>query len=196
MFPDAPASSYTQIRESISRNTPTLLPLSSLRPAAVLVGLAGDEEGCRVVLTVRSSRVEHHKGEVSFPGGSVEPRDPTLEATALRESYEEVGILPAHVTILGRLSDQETRSGFRISPFVGYLPYPYVYKPNPREVTEVLEVPLRHLEDLQNVSQAGRTHQALRAGESNYHFGGHLIFGATARILTELLQILTRTSTL
>ena len=121
--------------------------------AAVLIALVPHEEGPCVIFQVRSYDVEHHKGEISFPGGAVDPEDPDLRHTALRESQEELGIDPGHVEVLGEMSHYVTHTGFHVTPYVGVLdraPYPYVT--SEIEVAEVLDVPLAHLLDSANWS--------------------------------------------
>ena len=160
--------------------------------AAVLIPLYGPGPDFRVLYTVRTQEVEHHKGEISFPGGGVEPADESLEHTALRETHEEVGIAPADVTLLGRLDDIITISDFLVTPVVGRVEaFPYSFTPARLEVAEVLEVPLSHLLDPANREAhpnppPGRS----RAKFPSYRFGEHLIFGATALMTTHLLHAL------
>ena len=160
--------------------------------AAVLIPLYGPGPDFRVLYTVRTQEVEHHKGEISFPGGGVEPADESLEQTALRETHEEVGIAPADVTLLGRLDDVITISDFLVTPVVGRVEvYPYTFAPARLEVAEVLEVPLSHLRDPANrAAHPNPPKGRSRAKFPAYRFGEHLIFGATALMTTRLLRAL------
>jgi 8-oxo-dGTP pyrophosphatase MutT (NUDIX family) len=182
-----------RLRSILTRRVPvTVPPDPTRRQAAVLLPLFKNTTDYRLVLTKRTETVRHHKGQVSFPGGSFEPADGDLLTTALRESYEEVGIRPEHVSILGRLDDLSTFStSFTISPFVGLIPYPYPFHPNPSEVAIVFDVPLSVLAD----PTVGRRY--IRAGDEGatiedyeFHVNGHVIWGATARIIHHLLSII------
>jgi 8-oxo-dGTP pyrophosphatase MutT (NUDIX family) len=182
-----------RLRSILAQRVPvTVPPDPTRRQAAVLLPLFKNTTDYRLVFTKRTDTVRHHKGQVSFPGGSFEPADGDLLTTALRESYEEVGIRPEHVSILGRLDDLSTVStSFTISPFVGLIPYPYPFHPNPSEVATVFDVPLSVLAD----PTVGRRY--IRASDDGatiedyeFHVNGHVIWGATARIIHHLLSII------
>ena len=162
------------------------------REAAVLLLLYGHEGEEGVVLTVRTDTVEHHKSQISFPGGGHDPEDVDLTATALREAWEEVGVHPDDVEIIGRLDDAFTVSNFRVAPFVGVLRrWPYAYAPSPIEVAEVLEVPLRHLLDpATRVEEMRRLEDGRTYVGPAYYYHHHRIWGATARMLEEFLDLL------
>ena len=115
--------------------------------AGVLVLVYPRQGSWHLLLNRRSELVGHHKGEIAFPGGTLEPEDADMLACALREVWEEMGIQPADVTVLGQLDTILTRTGFLVSPFVGTIPYPYAFTVDKREVAEVLEVPLERLLD-------------------------------------------------
>ena len=154
-----------------------------LRPAAVLVLLMPGPEGGRLLLTRRSARLRHHPGQIALPGGRCDAGDPSLEATALREAHEEVGLDPARVEILGRLNPHETVTGFSVTPVVGRLRAPFRPVPEAGEVAEVFAVPLGHVTD------PGRYRIERRRWRDtwrNYYvvpWGPYYIWGATARIL-------------
>lgn len=153
-------------------------------PAAVIVLLYGDGQDDALIYTVRTSLVEHHKGEISFPGGMRDPEDESLAQTAVREAHEEIGIDPKDIEIVGELDEILTRrSNFVISPYVGQIPFPYAFRPSPHEVGEVLVVPLRHLLDPRQVEQDPDFGYL-------YRFEKHVIWGATARITTEFLDLI------
>ena len=161
----------------------------SMSPAAVLLALYPVDGELRIVLQKRSQHVEHHKGEISFPGGMVDEDDESRLETALREADEEMGINPGDVQVLGRLDDTPTISDFMISTFVGTIPYPYKFTPSDIEVAEVLLVPVSHLRK----PSSFRDDVRLEDGEFHrmpiYVYDGHVIFGATARILEQFLSL-------
>ena len=158
----------------------------SLRRAAVLVPLFVRDGKLWVVFTRRTDTVEHHRGQISFPGGAEEPGDPDLAATALRETEEELGISAFDVRVLGALSPIVTITDFAVAPFVGAIPQPYVFRPAESEIAEVIEAPLSALQDpsiLEKRVFPGRDEPVLF-----YNHGRHVIWGATARILADLLE--------
>ena len=162
----------------------------SLTPAGIMVLIfCKDDEHC-ILLQKRSSRVDSHKGEISFPGGKMDPADRTLLDTALRETYEEMGIDPHDVEVLGALDETATTTGFRTSPYAGIIPHPYEFNPQEEEVAEVLEVPVSSLLD----SSSRRDDIRISGGDLDYApafaYGGHIIFGATARVLDRFLQLI------
>ncbi len=119
-------------------------------PAAVLVPLVNRPDGLTVLFTERSADLPDHPGQISFPGGRVEPEDIDVEAAALREAEEEIGLPRDRVSVLGRLADYETVTGYRVTPVVGWVEPPFVVKPDPVEVADVFEVPLAFLLDPAN----------------------------------------------
>jgi 8-oxo-dGTP pyrophosphatase MutT (NUDIX family) len=158
------------------------------RRAAVLIPLYVRDGALWVVLTRRTETVEHHRGQISFPGGVEEDGDGTLLQTALRETEEEIGIAPGDVRYLGSLSPLITVTDFYVEPFVGAIPHPSVFRPAEAEIAEVIEVPVAALLDpkaLERRALPGREEPVLF-----YHYGSHVIWGATARMLEELLEAL------
>ena len=160
-----------------------------LTPASVLVLLYPKDGDYCVLLNKRSEDVEHHKGEISFPGGSREPQDSDLRETALRETHEELGVRPGDVDLLGELDDTPTISNFVITPYVGAIGYPYDFKPSELEVTEVLEVPISALRDDKNLRDDVRLIEGRLVHSTSYVYEGQVIFGATARVLTTFLRL-------
>lgn len=161
-----------------------------LRPAAVLIPLYVREKALFTLFTKRTELVEHHKGQISFPGGAWSDADANLWETAIRETEEEIGVPRAGVRILGTLPKLETVTDFEISPFVGAIPWPVEFVPHAGEVESIIEVPLSYLLDPMVVEERpvrwkGKTFQTLV-----YHYRGHAIWGATARILGELLTVM------
>ena len=162
--------------------------------AGVLVPLYGPGPDYRILYTVRSYEVEHHKGEISFPGGASDPGDGSIEETALREGYEEIGVSSDDVAVLGLMDDIMTRTHFSVTPVVGkVLGHPYDFKLLEREVGELLEVPISHLTDASNHVE-GFSASDGPVPFVSYRFGEHVIFGATAAMTTQFLSLLQRRS--
>jgi 8-oxo-dGTP pyrophosphatase MutT (NUDIX family) len=161
---------------------------ATLNPAAVLVPLFLKDDEIYFVMTHRTDQVNAHKNQISFPGGGMEPRDTDLVATALRESHEEIGLMPGDVEILGQMEDTFTITGYRIRPVVGHIPFPYDFKSNPFEVRELLFVPWT----LFSEGQHHRREQMQIADRTfdvdYYQFGQHTIWGVTARIARQLVE--------
>jgi 8-oxo-dGTP pyrophosphatase MutT (NUDIX family) len=156
--------------------------------AGVLVPLFEKNGELHVILTLRTDEVEHHKGQISFPGGTKDEVDATIIDTALREAEEEIGIAKNTVEVLGLLSDFCTPSGFCITPVAGFLSSLPSFVVNKVEVSEVFDVPLSFFLDPHNE----RAEQRVLAGETriiySYHYGKHEVWGATAAILRSFLR--------
>ncbi len=158
------------------------------RRAAVLLPLFVRDGALRILLTRRTDTVEHHRGQISFPGGVEEEYDETPWATAMRETEEELGIAPGDVRLLGALTPLVTVTDFFVEPFVGAIPYPHVLRPAAAEIAEVIDAPVAALLDprvLERRVLPGREEPTLF-----YHYGNHVVWGATARMLQELLDAL------
>jgi len=180
-----------QIRARLASYTPSLIEGTALARAAVLVPLYENGGETCVLFTRRSELVEHHKGQISFPGGAWDESDGDLRRTALRETWEEIGVAAEHVEIVGQLDEMITISNFLVRPFVGRMteagPYPFVH--SEVEVAEILEVPLAHLLDPANaVVETQPWHGGERVAYS-YRWRQHVIWGATARILRQFLEL-------
>lgn len=169
---------------------PGMVSRRPLVAAAVLIPVIAAGPGPRVLFTKRALSLADHAGEISFPGGRVEPGDLDAAAAALRESEEELGLRPSQIEILGALDFYETRTGFRVSPLVGLLSPPLDLKPDPREVAEVLEVPLAHLLDPANHRRRDFTAGGQARSFYAIPFGGHTIWGATAGMLMNLCEVM------
>ncbi len=155
-------------------------------PAAVLVLIfKRNREPC-ILLTKRTLNVRHHKGEISFPGGRMDKGDGYLLNTAIRETFEEIGINVSEKKVLGQLKDSPTTSGYMIRPFVAALEYPYNPVVSSGEVSEILEMPLEILLDDAKWRDESRISDNRLKSSLNYVFDGHVVHGATARILTDL----------
>jgi 8-oxo-dGTP pyrophosphatase MutT (NUDIX family) len=178
-------------RELLKTYEPRTLRSPGSKPAAVLVLLYHDAGEDRVLLTKRTDTVEHHKGQISFPGGGVHAADADLSVTALRETWEEVGVRPEQVEILGRLDDMVTTSDFLVAPFVGVLTEtPYEFVTSELEVAEILEPPISHLLSDDALVMETRELQGEVRLLPAYYWEGHRIWGATARMLQEFLELL------
>jgi 8-oxo-dGTP pyrophosphatase MutT (NUDIX family) len=159
-----------------------------IRRAAVLLMVVHAGGEAALLLTKRSEEVERHKGQISLPGGGVEPGEEPL-AAALRETAEEIGVRAADVTILGALDEEETVvSGFRLTPFVGTIPYPYPLQISPAEVTAVLEAPIRVLLDPRNVQAEVWDHGGGSRIYYSYAVGSDVVWGATGRVISQFLH--------
>ncbi len=160
-------------------------------PAAAVMVLMYEHSGePHIVFQKRSELVLHHKGQVSFPGGAVDPEDLDLRVTALRETHEEMGVEPDHVDVLGQIDDIVTVTDFRVTPFVGWLnEYPYDFRYPPVEVAYLLEVPVPHLLDQRNFVPDRREINGEEVILPAYRFRDELIWGATARMLTNFLDL-------
>lgn len=156
-------------------------------PAAVLVPLFMKGGEYHILFTERTEKVEHHKRQISFPGGAWDPGDDNLLRTALRETAEEIGLNPSDVTVLGELDKLITASNFLVTPFVGIIPYPYPFKLNEEEVAEIIEVPLTYLLDKNCCHKEVRDDGWIAY---YYHYRDKVIWGATGWILTQFLNII------
>jgi 8-oxo-dGTP pyrophosphatase MutT (NUDIX family) len=160
------------------------------RPAAVLVPLYVRDRELWTLFTKRSETVGNHKGQVSFPGGMEAMDDASPWETALRETEEEIGVPRTAVLPLGELPEVVTFTGFRIRPFVGALPWPFQLTKNEREVESVLEVPIRVLLAPTLVEERAVTWKGRSIPTPAFHVKGHVIWGATAFLLSALLAAL------
>ena len=179
-----------RVKEILSRRQRNTVVRTDLKPSAVLVPIYERDGAWYIVLTKRSENVEHHKGQISFPGGAYDEEDGDLETTALREAFEETGIRPEDVEILGMLDDQATfTSNFAITPFVGTIPYPYEFTVSRKEVEELIEAPVPALLDPSCFSPQTPDSEGELHPWGYYRYGGHNITGITARILKQLLDL-------
>ena len=158
-------------------------PGRPLRPASVLVPLVERGAGLTLMLTRRAALLRHHPGQVAFPGGKQDPGDGGALGTALRESREEIGLLPDQVEILGHFDAHETVTHFAVTPFVGLLDAGFVPVADRREVDEIFEVPLAYVLDPANFQIHGRRWQGAWRRYYALPYGPHYIWGATARLL-------------
>lgn len=179
-----------EIRAALAMKQPSGGGADEARPAAVLIPLQHHDGGWHVILNVRSQHVGLHQGEIAFPGGKYEDGDGDMLACALRETCEEMGIAPGDVDVLGPLDPVLTRTGYLVWPAVGVVPHPYRFTPDEGEVAEIIEIPLSHL-----LSGDAVRHEARLSPDGEllqrvaYAHGRHLVFGATAWILVQLVEL-------
>jgi len=159
-------------------------------PAAVLIGVVERREGPAVLLTQRTEHLKDHAGQISFPGGRVEPHDRSIEATALREAEEEIGLEATRVEVLGELAPYDTVTGFRIHPVVGWIAPPFELRPDRFEVADVFEVPLHFVLDPANHRRQSYRRGALTRAYYVLPYQGRFIWGATAGILVNFSGLL------
>lgn len=179
------------LRQALSVYSPQGIAADPGIPGAgVLLLLHAHPDGPNVVFQKRTESVRDHKGQISFPGGGTDPEDADALATALRETHEEIGVLPAHIEVLGQLDEMVTVSNFRVTPYVGWLGrYPYEWRFSDAEVAYLLEVPLAHLLTPSTLVPDRRLINGREYVFSSYQWRDDLIWGATARMLTNFLDI-------
>ena len=178
--------------------TPEALDGNPMRPesgqsraSSVLIPLVMRPQGLQVLLTRRSEWLKHHAGQISFPGGRADPTDPDLLHTALRETWEEIGVGADHIQVLGRLPDHLTVTGFKVAPHIGLVHPAFDLRLDPAEVAEVFEVPLLHLMNprhhrLHRISTA----EARVRSYFSMPWHDYFIWGATAGMLRNLYHYL------
>jgi 8-oxo-dGTP pyrophosphatase MutT (NUDIX family) len=165
-------------------------PPEKLTRAAVLIGLTDRAEGLGVLLTQRTQHLADHAGQISLPGGRVEPSDPDTIFAALREAEEEIGLPPSNVEVIGRLDTYITGTGFEIAPIVGLVRVPFLERLDTFEVAELFEVPLAFVVDPVNHQQRSRE---LRGRQRSFYvlpYQNRYIWGATAAMLVNLAEVL------
>ncbi|PIL41093.1 CoA pyrophosphatase [Massilia psychrophila] len=183
-FAAPPAWQPEALDESVGRR-PVMIA------ASVLIPLVARPDGLTMLLTRRTDHLNHHAGQISFPGGRAEQVDLSPVDTALREAREEIGLERHHVEIIGQLPDYLTGTGYHITPVVGLLMPPFELVADPGEVAEIFEVPLAHLMN-------GAHHQRLSidlpaGGRRSFYampYGRYFIWGATAGMLRNLFHFL------
>lgn len=183
---DAPDhDEYNQVERAPRRDLPRP---DLMAEAAVLVGLVPRATGTVVVLTRRTDSLRHHPGQVSFPGGRIEPSDRDAVAAAIRETGEELGITPFQITPLGFLDPLSTITGFRVLPLVATIDPLYVARPDPNEVADVFEVPLAFLLDPANLATHVLDYRGRPREVFEFRYPAQRIWGATASMLLNLRE--------
>ena len=161
-----------------------------LTPASVLFPIVLRQSGPSVLLTQRTAHLKDHPGQISVPGGRVEPADDSPAATALREAQEEIGLAARHVEILGYLPEYRTGTGFRVTPVVAVVKPPFDLRPEPGEVAEIFEVPFSFLMDSANHQQHSQHYRGKLRHYFAMPYGEYFIWGATAGIIVTLARAL------
>ena len=174
----------------LSTHTPTTVDDAG-QQAAVLAPVIARGGEAHVLFTRRAEHLGEHPGQMSFPGGSFEPDADTLEATALREADEEIGLRAPEVSVVDRLDDIRTVTGYTVRPFVGEIP-DRTYDHDEREVAEVVTLPVSALTDPKNYESERREHPVYGLHRIHYfHVGPHTVWGATGVMLTQFLELVT-----
>jgi 8-oxo-dGTP pyrophosphatase MutT (NUDIX family) len=170
-----------QIENILSHHEKKKITSQNLKASAVLMPIFYNQGQYHILFTERSDEVNFHKGQVCFPGGTREPSDSSLLQTALREIKEEIGLETTNIEILGELDDMLTFvTNYVICPFVAFISIPHSLKTDGREVKGTFSVPLSFLMDEPNFKQDSQS----------YEYEGHIIWGATARILRQFIGLL------
>jgi 8-oxo-dGTP pyrophosphatase MutT (NUDIX family) len=160
-------------------------------PSAVLIPLYEKQGHYYIVFIRRTETVKDHKGQISFPGGARDSNDRTLRHTALRESREEIGLKTKDTEVIGELDDElTTTSNYVVTPFVATIPWPYRFKKNKEEVAEIIDIPVKALLKKGRRTEGGEILNGRPIESYTYNYRGMVIWGATARILKKLLDII------
>ncbi len=175
--------SLTSLIDGVTAHQPRVLSRDELAQASVLVAIT-DQQDPEVILTLRSSQMPTHKGEVAFPGGKAEASDRDAIATALREAHEEVGLDPSQVRVIGPLDQVISRFGFLVTPILGIVPKDIELNADSREIEGVFRVPLKFFLE----GQPDQIDQFGSFRGPRWHFQGYTIWGLTAMMLAELLN--------
>lgn len=177
-----------RIVSALKLRSPQTLAGNGYKPAAVLIPIQEGSDGDYLVLTKRADHLSTHKGQIAFPGGRVDPSDADATETALRECYEEIGIGPDCVRILGRLDEFTAGYGLVVTPVVGVIPANCEFRIDPAETTAVASVPIRALMQPPNFTM---NDYLSPGGHPSYHFyvNGWDVWGVTARIIVQFLEL-------
>jgi 8-oxo-dGTP pyrophosphatase MutT (NUDIX family) len=183
-----------RLKQALSRRQKLKITHTDRRISAVLVPIFYKQDEYHLLFTKRTETLRAHRGQISFPGGVHEEHDNTLLDTALRECFEEIGLTAGMVEVLGELDDTPTKiTYYLITPFVATIPYPLRLKLDPVEVDEIIEVPISALLDKDCFRQED---DPVNDGTSEgpfYYYDNRIIWGATARIITQFLEVWTKT---
>ncbi len=158
-------------------------------PAAVLLPLFEKNGRWHILFTKRAEHLNHHRGEISFPGGVCQPEDPSPLETALRETWEEVGIPPDQVNVLGVLDDAYSIYNYLVTPYVGIFPSTCTLMPNKAEIDRVIEIPLDHLCQPDIFRSENWAWQGRKQPVYFYAYKGEEVWGLTAAILKQFLEL-------
>lgn len=179
---------FADIEQFLRDHRPEPLPHDGLMRAAVLFPFLETGGRAEILLTKRTSTVEHHKGQISFPGGMMDPEDQHPEDTALREAQEEIGLDPADVDVIGRTTELVTPTGFLITPVIGRLLRRPEFVLNPAEVEEAFFAPVDLFLDPKAEVSGIREWHGQTVTVYSYEYAGHKIWGVTAHIIRTFLR--------
>jgi 8-oxo-dGTP pyrophosphatase MutT (NUDIX family) len=177
------------VREKLNDHKPGQIKITDVFPAAVMILFLNKDDTPHLIFTKRTDLVETHKGQISFPGGVSDAEDSSLYETATRETWEEIGIHPGKVQLLGQLDDFYTVTKFVVTPFVGFVRSSFQYKLNHLEVAEVLEVPLSLFLQKKHFEVKKWQHEEKDYDVYFYYYDHHVIWGATAFILNRFIDL-------
>ena len=177
-----------QLQKGLLRKPQRATQIEGLCPAAVLVPIVNQADNPHILLTRRAADHAHHAGQISFPGGKLATQDETIEAAALRETYEETGVKACHIDILGHLERHDTGTGFAIHPVVGWLEPGFSLVPCAREVAEIFTVPLDFLRMAEHYRVEKRDWRGQQHSFYVIDYGAYHIWGATALLLKRLQE--------
>jgi 8-oxo-dGTP pyrophosphatase MutT (NUDIX family) len=179
-----------RLSSQLQSRTPRRLAVDHSGRAAVLIPILPHGEEFCFLLTQRTHKVETHKGQVSFPGGIQEDSDSNLLQTALRETWEEIGLASEGIHILGEFDEYLSITGLIVTPFAAYVRRPLNLAPNPDEVDEILEVPFSLFQDSRTLRVEPRVRLGVERKVYFYDFRGKEVWGLTAQIIRDLMQLL------
>jgi 8-oxo-dGTP pyrophosphatase MutT (NUDIX family) len=187
----SPPALYTLIQTRLEHHHHKIYQYAEVahREAAVLIPLFYKDDTPCLLFTRRTEKVEHHKGQISFPGGVKDINDEDLQITALRETWEEVGIHKQDVTILGCIDKFLTNTNFMVTPYVGYFSYPYPYRVNSAEISQLIEVPLTHLIRPEIFERKKWPRNGILWDVHYYYYHQEVIWGVTGFLLSDFLSI-------
>lgn len=205
-FPFSAEAVRQRARQRLSGHVPAMLPsrgdydlnpeliesareeAPKLRPAAVLIPVLDRGDEARLLFTQRTAHLSAHAGQISFPGGKIDPGDEDARNAALREAREEVGLQSHHVEVIGQLDSYQTGTGFHIHPILGIVSGEAEFQRNENEVSEYFEVPLRHLMTIDNFEKHDRVWRGRPRKFYAISYETRFIWGATAGILRNLFE--------
>lgn len=180
-----------ELKKFLAQRTKKYITDKDRVPSAVLIPIYKNDGQYHIVFIKRTMTVKTHQGQISFPGGMRDKGDKTLQDTALREAEEEIGLRPDDVNVLGELDDEiTTTSNYIVTPFVATIPWPYHLQPNKGEVAKIIGVPIAALMDKDCRKPDTETLKGKKVASFAYYYQGTRIWGATARILNKLLEII------
>jgi 8-oxo-dGTP pyrophosphatase MutT (NUDIX family) len=185
-----------ELKEILARRNKRYINDANRVPSAVLIPLYRKQGHYYIILSRRTENVKDHKGQISFPGGARDTSDRTLLHTAVRESREEIGLRAKDIEVIGELDDElTTTSNYIVTPFVAIIPWPYRFTKNKDEVAEIIQVPIEALLEKGRVKPTTETLDGRPIESYIYNYEGKVIWGATARILKKLLDIISEITT-